>query len=83
MQNNYPVIPATSSSEVQIAIEELKNYKSDTDQVISESKQARGKTLHFNIHKLIQFVWNKEDCYISGRNLILHICISKIPGLEN
>jgi hypothetical protein len=40
---------------------------------MAELQQARGKTLHFDIHKLIQSVWNKEDCYINGRNLILHI----------
>jgi hypothetical protein len=83
MQHTYPIIPATSSSEVEIAVEELNNYKSDTDQVIAELKQARGKILHFDIHKLIQFVWNKGDCYINGRNLILHICISEVPGLED
>jgi hypothetical protein len=74
MHTTYPVIRETSSFEVEIAIEELNNYKSNIDQVMVELVQARSKTLHFGIHKVIQSVWNKEDCHINGRNLILHIC---------
>jgi hypothetical protein len=51
-----------SSSEVEIAIEKLKRYKSPgIDQIPAELIQAGGETLSSEIHKLINCIWNKEE----------------------
>jgi hypothetical protein len=57
-----PLVPEPSSSEVKIAIEKLKRYKSPgIDQSPAELIQAGGNTLHSEIHKLINCIWNKEE----------------------
>jgi hypothetical protein len=40
----------------------LKRYKSPgIDQIPAELIQARGNTLRSEIHKLINYIWNKEE----------------------
>jgi hypothetical protein len=40
----------------------LKRYKSPgIDQILTELIQAGGNTLRSEIHKLINFIWNKEE----------------------
>jgi hypothetical protein len=57
-----PLVPEPSSSEVEIAIEKLKRYKSlGIDQIPAERIQAGGNTLRSEIHKLINCIWNKEE----------------------
>jgi hypothetical protein len=57
-----PLVPEPSSSEVEIAIEKMKKYKSPgIDQIPAELIQAVGNTLRSNIHKLINCIWNKEE----------------------
>jgi hypothetical protein len=57
-----PLVPEPSSSEVEIAVEKLKRYNSPgIDQIPAELIQAGGNTLHSEIHKLINFIWNKEE----------------------
>jgi hypothetical protein len=57
-----PLVPEPSLVEVEIAIGELKSYKSlGTDQIPAELIKAGGGTLCSEIHKLICFVWNKEE----------------------
>jgi hypothetical protein len=57
-----PLVPEPSSSEYEIAIEKLKRYKTPgTDQILAELIQAGGNTLRFEIHKLINCIWNKEE----------------------
>jgi hypothetical protein len=49
-------------SEVEVAIRKLKRYKSPgADQIPAELIQAGGVTLHSEIHKLIELIWNKEE----------------------
>jgi hypothetical protein len=56
-----PLVPGPSCLEVEIAIAELKKYKSPgSDQIPAELIQARGEILMSTIHKLINSVWNKE-----------------------
>jgi hypothetical protein len=51
-----------SHFEVKIAIAKLKRYKSPgSDQIPTELIQAGGEILRSQIHKLINFIWNKED----------------------
>jgi hypothetical protein len=57
-----PLVPEPSSSEVEIAIENLKRYKSPgIYQIPAELIQAGGNTLCSEIHKLINCIWNKEE----------------------
>jgi hypothetical protein len=57
-----PLVPEPTSSEVEIAIDKLKRYKSPgIDQIPAEQIQARGNTLRSEIHKLINCIWNKEE----------------------
>jgi hypothetical protein len=57
-----PLVPEPSNVEVEIAIGKLKSYKSPgTDQIPAELIRAGGETLYSEIHRLICFVWNKEE----------------------
>jgi hypothetical protein len=57
-----PLVPESSSSQVEIAIQKLKRYKSPgTDQNPAELIQAGGNTLRSESHKLINCIWNKEE----------------------
>jgi hypothetical protein len=57
-----PVIPGPNRLEVEIAIAKLKKYKlQGSDEIPVELIQARGEILLSAIHKLINFVWNKEE----------------------
>jgi hypothetical protein len=51
-----------SPFEVEIATAKLKMYKSPgSDQIPAELIQAGGEILFSKIHKLINFIWNKEE----------------------
>jgi hypothetical protein len=51
------VVPTPSPFQVEIAVAKLKKYKSSgIDQILAELIQARGKTLHSEIHKLIRSI---------------------------
>jgi hypothetical protein len=57
-----PFIPEPSPFEDEIAIAKLKCYKSaGSDEIPSELIQAGHEILQFEIHKLINSVWNKEE----------------------
>jgi hypothetical protein len=57
-----PLVPEPSLAEVEIAIGNLKRYKSPgTDQIPAELIKAGGETLRSAIHKRIHCIWNKEE----------------------
>jgi hypothetical protein len=57
-----PLVPEPSLVEVEIAIGELKSYKSPgTDQIPAELIKAGGETLYSEIHGLICCICNKEE----------------------
>jgi hypothetical protein len=58
-----PFVPEPSAAEVEIAVRNLKRYRvPGSDQIPAELIQAgRGGILHFEIHKLIMLIWNKEE----------------------
>jgi len=56
-----PLVPEPSASEVELAIDKLTSHKSPgTDQILAELIKARGRTICFEIHKLIISIWKKE-----------------------
>ena len=40
-----------------------------------------GRTIHSQIHKLINSIWNKETCLNSGRSQILYLFIRRVVKL--
>jgi hypothetical protein len=62
IQTAEPFVLEPSISEVEVAIGKQKRYKSPSaDQIPAELIQAGEETLHFEIHKLIKLIWNKEE----------------------
>jgi len=56
------LMPEPSVLEVELAIEELIQQKpSGIDQIPSELNKAGGRTIHYQIHKHIISIWNKEE----------------------
>jgi hypothetical protein len=48
--------------EVETAIAKLRKYKpSGSDQILAEIIQGKGEILLYAIHKLINYIWNKEE----------------------
>jgi len=59
-QNHYSA--RTESLEVEVAIEKLKRHKSpETDQIPAEMIKTMRRTIRYEIHKLINSIWNKEE----------------------
>jgi hypothetical protein len=57
-----PLVPEPSNSEVEMASEKLKRHKSPgIDQIPAELIKAGGRTIHSEIHKLINSVWNNKE----------------------
>jgi hypothetical protein len=57
-----PLVPGPSRLKAEIAITELKKYKSPgSDQIPAELIQAGGEMLLSEIHQVISSVWNKEE----------------------
>ena len=57
-----PLVPEPSASEVEMAIEKLKSHKSPgINQIPAELIKEGGRAIHYQIHKLIFFIWNKEE----------------------
>jgi hypothetical protein len=66
------LVPGPSCLEVEIAIANLKKYRSrGSDQNLAEMIQAGGKILLRSISSLILFGIRK-NCLISGKNLLLY-----------
>jgi hypothetical protein len=57
-----PSVQEHSLAEVENGMGKLQRYKSlGNDQIPAELIEAGGETLHFQIHKLIHSIWNKEE----------------------
>jgi hypothetical protein len=70
---DVPLVPDPGSFDVEIAIANLKRYKSaGSDQIPAELIHAGDEILRAEIHKLINSILNREGCLISGRSLLLY-----------
>ena len=69
-------MPDLSAFGVEMAIEKLKRHKSPgNDQILVELIKTWGRTIHSDIHKLINSVWNMEEVPEEWKELfIVHIC---------
>jgi hypothetical protein len=56
-----PLVPELSAVLVEMAIAKLKTQTPDTDQIAAELIKAGGSTICSEIHKLIYYIWNKEE----------------------
>jgi hypothetical protein len=55
-------VPESSAFEDEMAIEKSKENKSPgTDEIPAELIKAGGRTVHTEIHKLLNSIWNKEE----------------------
>ena len=55
-----------------MAIEKLKRHKSpDTDHIPVDLIKARGRTIHYEIHKLTDSIWNMEELPEEGKESII------------
>jgi hypothetical protein len=62
IQTAEPFVPEPSISELVVAIRKLKRYKlPGVDQILAELIPAGGETIHSEIHRLINLIWNKEE----------------------
>ena len=70
------LVPEPSAFEVELAIEKLKSHKSPgIDQIPAELIKAGGRTIRYEIHKLIISIWNKEELPGARKQpIILPIC---------
>ena len=56
------LVPDLSAFEVEMAVENLKRHNSPgIDQIPAELIKAWGRTIHSEIHKLINSIWNMEE----------------------
>ena len=56
------LVPEPSAFEVDLAIEKLKSHKSSgIGQISAEFIKEGGRTICYQIHKLIVSIWNKEE----------------------
>jgi hypothetical protein len=67
-----PLVPGPSCLEAEIAIAKLKKYKSPgSDQIPAELLQAGSEILLSAIHKLVNYVWNKEELHYQWKESII------------
>jgi len=57
-----PLVPEPSAFDVELAIEKIKSHKSPgIDQIPAEMINAGGRTIRYEIHKLIITIWDTEE----------------------
>ena len=62
IQIEEPLVPDPSAFKIELAIEKVKSHRSpDTDRIPTELIKARGKTICYKIHKLINYIRNREE----------------------
>ena len=64
-------MPEPIAFEVELATEKLSYKLPGIDQIPTELIKAGGRTIHYEIHKLIIFIWNKEDLPMEWKDSII------------
>jgi hypothetical protein len=73
-----PLMPEPRACEVELAIEKLKSHKSQgTDQIPAVSIKAGGRTIWYEIHKLINSIWRRNSL-TGGRSQSLYLFIRRV-----
>jgi hypothetical protein len=72
-------VPEPSTFEVEMTIEKLKTPKSlEIDQIPAELIKAGGRTIHSEIYKRINLIWNKEELPEEWKELIILPIIRRV-----
>ena len=67
-----PLVPEPSAFEVEMAIEKLKRHKSPgIDQIPAEYIKSGGRTIHSEVHKLNNLMWNKKESPEEWKELVI------------
>jgi hypothetical protein len=62
LHRTEPLVPESSTFEVDMTVGNWKRFKSlSVHQISALSIQAGGRTLHSEIHKLMNSAWNREE----------------------
>jgi hypothetical protein len=57
-----PLVPELSAFGIELGIDKLKRHISPgIDQISAEMNKAGGRTIHSEIYKLTNFIWNKDE----------------------
>jgi hypothetical protein len=69
------LVPESSAFEDEMAIENLKRHKSPgTDEIPAELIKPGGRTIHTEIHKLVNSIWSKEEFHKEWqKSIIVHL----------
>jgi hypothetical protein len=72
------LVPELSASEVAMVIEKLKRHKSPgIDQIPAELFKAGGRTIHSEIQKLINSIWNREELHKEWKESMIVLIYNK------
>ena len=67
-----PLVPEPSAFEVDLATEKLKSHRSPgIDQIPAELIKAGGRTIRYEIHKLINYFWKNEELPEEWKEMII------------
>ena len=65
-------MPEPSAFNFELAIEKLNNHKSPgIDRIPAELIKSGGRKIHYEIHKVIIPIWNKEELPEEWKDLII------------
>ena len=78
IHTSEPLVPESSTFDVELAIEKLKSHKSPgIDQIPVELIKAGDRTIRYEIHTLTICIWNKEELPKRGNELIIVLIYKK------
>jgi len=74
-------VPKHSAFEVELAIEKIKSHNHQvTDQIPAELIKAGGRTICYEIHKLITSIWNKQELPEAWGYIIVTLSIRRVKN---
>jgi hypothetical protein len=73
MNTTEPFVTEPDAFEVEVAIAELKRYKSTVvHEIPTELIQTEGERVLSEAHKLIKLIWRKKNCLNSEKSQLLY-----------